>query len=1261
MIAGEMSCPRCRATNRAEANFCRRCGVLLEGRCPRCGQERVADSDFCDNCGLPLSPQAWLDQDRLGSADAGAARPSGPDPGALAPDLRQYIPRELKSRVDAAQASGGMVGERRIVTMLFCDIKGSTAMAGHLDPEEWADVMKGTVEHLVTPVYRYEGTVAQLLGDGILAFFGAPIAHEDDAQRAVLAGLDIVAAIREYGVRVERERGLSFDVRVGINTGLVVIDQVGSDLRIEFTAMGDAVNVAARMEQTARPGTVQVSGATHRLIRPLFELEDLGGIEIKGKDEPVQAYRVLARKAEAVRFEAVSGDEGPLVGRDHEMAALGAALGRAREGFGAVVCLIGDAGLGKTRLVRELKASFLGEGGGESWFETGSRSYEATRPYALFGRLIRRLARAGPNDPADVLRQKIAGLFDGLAADQRAQWQRVVESVLGVPDVSGEPPLEGETFKQLFLAANRILWKGLAVSSSGSARGRPAVMVCDDLHWADTASVELLFQLLALTDEAPLLVVCSFRPDRQAPCWRLKVVADAEYAHRYTEVALEPLSEPEADALLQAVLPGAEVPAVTRARILAKASGVPFFIEEVARSLIDRGLIERRNGGFRWAASTSVDEIDVPDNLQALLVARIDRLDEPSRGTLQLAAVAGPAFFYRVLASIAGEKVGLDRQIATLVRADMIRETSREPELQYTFRSLLTHEAAYNTILLRHRREFHRRVGDALESLFPERREELAPVLAHHFSEARDDARAQHYLTVAGDAAYRLSAYVEAVAHYSAALERAERVGTPTPELSRLYTLRGRALELGTRYEEALASYTEMAAVAARRGDPALRLGALVARGTVHSTKTPLYDEALAEALAAEGLALARDLGDRTAAARINWNLMLVMLGRAREGDLNRALGYGEASVAIARESNLREQMALTLNDLVMIYNTLALPERANAAAEESRQLFRELGNLPMLADSYGQASYRLARSGDLDGALAAATECRRISESIGNLWNLGSSGVVYGWVHTERGEVGRAIEALDAVIGLTGMERLPFIHGLLLMSLAQGYETLGATERAMDSCRRVIGGPASVLPDAGQWAHAILTGLHVSRNDIGEAQAEIATVRTDMNREGLMALLTVPLVFSAHGALALATGDFPRALSLMDELERLSGVLHCEACLPQTLYLKGQALRGLGRRDEALEALGRACVVAQAMGERRYAWRILASLSEIETERGDATRAQLLLGRAREVIDHIASHAGSAELRESFLDIRAVRAVLAQGRGSRAGSSASS
>ena len=961
------------------------------------------------------------------------------------------------------------------------------------------------------------------------------------------------------------------------------------------------------------------------------------------------AYRVLGRKAEAGRSDAGSSDEGPLVGRDQELAALGVALDKARQGFGTVVCLIGDAGLGKTRLVRELQRSVPREGG-ESWFETGSRSYEATRPYALFARLIRRLARAGPNDPAEALRQKIAALFDGLAPEQRSQCQRVVESVLGLPDVSGEPPLEGETFKRLFLTANRILLKRLSASSGGSAPRQPAVVVCDDLHWTDTASVDLLCQLLAVTDEEPLLVVCSFRPDRQAPCWRLKVVADAEYAHRYTEIMLRPLSELEGAALLQAVLRGAEVPSVTRERILAKSSGVPFFIEEVVRGLIDRGLIERLNGGLRWAAATTVDEVDVPDSLQSLLVARIDRLEEASRSTLQLAAVAGPAFFHRVLARvIGGDTAGLDRQLATLVRVAMIRETSREPELQYTFSNLLTHEAAYNTILLRHRREFHRRVGEALEVLFPARRDELAPVLAHHFSEARDDARALQYHTLAGDAAYRLSAYVEAIAHYSAAVARAERVRTGTPELSRLYTLRGRALEFSARYEEALVSYTEMSAVAEQRSDPALRLGALVARGTVHSTRTPLYDPARAETLAAEGLALAGELGDRTAAARINWNLMLLMLVRAGAGDLNRALDFGEASVAIARELDLREQMALALNDLVMIYNTLGHPERAREAAEESRQLFRELGNLPMLADSYGQASFRLMRSGDFDGTLAAAAECRQISESIGNLWNLASSSVASGWAHMERGEVGRAMEGWDTATRSSGIERLPFLHGFLLVSLAVGYETLGATVRAMDLCRRVIAGPGTVLPDVEQWARAILTGLHLSRNDIGEARAEIARVRTDMNREGLMALVTVPLAFSAHGELALATADFQHALSLMNDLEELTGSLHCEACLPQTLYLKGRALRGLGRQDEAREALEHARAVARATGERRYAWRILASLAEIEGERADASRAQTLLRQAHDIIDHIARHAGRPDLRETFLDSPAARAVLAR------------
>jgi class 3 adenylate cyclase len=327
-------CPECQTTNREEANFCRRCGRLLVDHCPRCGISLLADSDFCDHCGRPLSPAATLgwatggdhahtnsgkhaNLARIGTpsatqethpAEIGAKASARQQWHSLkAPQLDRLIPEELREKLNAARSKGEMVGERRIVTMLFCDVKGSTAAAEHLDPEEWTEIINGAFEHMITPVYKYEGTVARLMGDGILAFFGAPITHEDDPQRAVLAGLDIVKQISAYAERINRSWGIDINVRVGINTGLVVVGTVGSDLRMEYSAMGDAINLAARMEQTAEPGTVQIAGDTYKLVRPLFEITDLGGITIKGKAEPVPAYKVLGRKATAGRQRGIEG------------------------------------------------------------------------------------------------------------------------------------------------------------------------------------------------------------------------------------------------------------------------------------------------------------------------------------------------------------------------------------------------------------------------------------------------------------------------------------------------------------------------------------------------------------------------------------------------------------------------------------------------------------------------------------------------------------------------------------------------------------------------------------------------------------------------------------------------------------------------------------------------------------------------------------------------------------------------------------------
>ena len=315
------------------AAFGGRHAIVRTVKCPSCGTANPDDARFCNACGsrLDASPQ--------------------PEPA-----IDPFLPKELLTKLEAARAGRAMEGERRVVTMLFCDVKGSTAMAETLDAEDWAEIMNGAFERLIAPVYRYEGTLARLMGDAIFAFFGAPIAHEDDPQRAVWAGLDIVSGIAGYKQRVRAERGLDLDVRVGINTGPVMVGQVGSDLRLEYTAMGDAVNVAARMEQTAEPGTVQITAETHRLVEPLFDLEARGGIEVKGKAEPVEAYRVLGRRAEPGPIRGMRGS--PLVGRDREMEQLRGAVEEAQSGGGRIVSLVGEAGLGKSRLINETRAEW---------------------------------------------------------------------------------------------------------------------------------------------------------------------------------------------------------------------------------------------------------------------------------------------------------------------------------------------------------------------------------------------------------------------------------------------------------------------------------------------------------------------------------------------------------------------------------------------------------------------------------------------------------------------------------------------------------------------------------------------------------------------------------------------------------------------------------------------------------------------------------------------------------------------------------------
>ena len=787
-------CSNCHSENRVEARFCKRCGFWLLPSCPFCNTTLPEAAIFCDHCGRQLNiqigstPQApgpgspnpsltsHLNEEPPTSGALLRKESKSPTPAsALATSqLHQYIPKELMNKLQAAQDLGGMVGERRVVTMLFCDLKGSTAAAEGLDPEDWSEIMNGAFAQMIKPVYQYEGTIARLMGDALLAFFGAPIAHEDDARRAILAGLDIVEAIKPYRELIMDRYGVDFDVRVGINTGLVVVGAVGSDLRMEYSALGDAINLAARMEQTAEPGTVRIAHDTYKLVKNLFEFKSLGGVEVKGKSEPVLAYQALGRKFELGRTRGIEGLHAAMVGRDAELSALRNVIGDLKQGLGRIIFVLGEAGLGKTRLISEAYEVFQTLGHTQAvWVETISLSYETNQAYGLFQRLMRRIGGIEYDDAPLVLREKLGMLVGNVEEARRSRALHVFEALFGLEAENNGIPMDDETFKRELYEAMYLWWKARFSL-------QPAVLVFDDMHWCDAASAELLRLLLPLTGESPLVLLFAMRAERNAPAWQIKTVADDEYNHRYIELVLRPLSDADGNELVNQLLANPDLPDNLRSSILEKSGGNPFFIEEVVRTLIDNGVLiavdQEVNGEIKrvWHATSASTDFAIPDNLQSLLAARMDRLEESTRGTLQLASVIGRSFYHRVLQAVDEASHELDKHLGTLLRMELIREAARLPEMEYAFRNPLTQEAVYKTILIKRRRAFHQRVGEAMESIYADRLDGLFSLLAYHFALAGQQEKAIDYYRKAARQAVALFAYDDAIQNLRSALKLIE-------------------------------------------------------------------------------------------------------------------------------------------------------------------------------------------------------------------------------------------------------------------------------------------------------------------------------------------------------------------------------------------------------------------------------------------------------------------------------------------------------
>ncbi len=634
-----MKCPNCSHNNRSEAKFCENCGQPLERVCSNCHTPVNPDAKFCHNCGFQMT------------GTEAEARPAVPTRSQSLDALRRSAPEAMAGKILAERER--MKGERKLVTALFADIVGSTSLAEGMDPEDWREIVSGAHQKVSQAVYRYEGTIAQLLGDGVLAFFGAPLAHEDDPERAIRAGLLLLDGMASYAEELEQAgRVDDFQVRVGLNTGLVVVGDIGTDLHMEYLAVGDTVNLAARVQSAAEPGELLVTDNTYKLATGLFEFEDQGEIEVKGKTDPIHVFRAVKESHGAVRRRGISGLDSPLVGRSREFATLNQTIEEVGRGNGSIVSLVAEAGLGKSRLIAEWRRAVIESGAvaPDHWFEGRCVSYGASMAHHLSTDLIRSLIEAPPGTSMEATRTALRSRLEAVLGDDLAEVYPFIGHLLGLEleeDMAARVKyLEGQALQAKYVSAFQEMLRRIATES-------PTVMICEDIHWADPSSIELGLQTMPIVPEIPLVVVLVSRPEKESPGWRMIELAREVAGAGALELHLAPLTEQDSRQLVSNLLNVEALPEDVRTMILGKAEGNPFFVEEVLRMLIDQGQITSDDGS--WTVADDLESLDIPDTLQGVLMARIDRLPEDAKRTLQVASVIGRQFRASILEQVLQE------------------------------------------------------------------------------------------------------------------------------------------------------------------------------------------------------------------------------------------------------------------------------------------------------------------------------------------------------------------------------------------------------------------------------------------------------------------------------------------------------------------------------------------------------------------------------------------------------------------------------
>ena len=1091
-----MKCPRCQHENPTGMKFCGQCAAPLASTCPSCGAANPPENKFCGQCAAPLL--------------------SAPATKFAAPD--SYTPKHLAEKILTSKSA--LEGERKQVTVLFADLKGSMELLADRDPEEARTLLDPVLEHMMEAVHCYEGTVNQVMGDGIMALFGAPVAHEDHAVRACYAALRMQESVKGYADGVFRRYGVPVEIRVGLNSGEVVVRAIGSDLHMDYTAVGQTTHLAARMEQMAKPGTILLAPDTLALAEGFVQVMSRGPVAVKGLAGPIEIFELAGASPVRSRLQAAaSRGLTRFVGRDAEIELLRQALGRAGEGHGQVVAVVGEPGVGKSRLVWEFTHSHRSQG----WLvlEAASVSYGKATTYFPVIELLRSYFGIEPRDDARKMREKVTGKL--LSLDRALEptlpvFLSLLDTPVADPEWAGLDPSKRR--RQTLDALKRLLLRESQV--------QPVLLVVEDLHWIDSETQAWLDLLVESVPTARLLLLVNYRPE-YGHGWGSKTC--------YQQVRLDPLPTASAGELLKALLgPGPGLEDLERL-LIERTQGNPFFLEESVRALAETRALTGERGAYRLAGP--VQNVQLPATAQAILAARIDRLVPEDKRLLQAAAVVGKDVPFSLLEAIAEEPEERLRQgLARLQAAEFLYEARLFPELEYTFKHALTHEVAYGGLLQDRRRPLHGRIAQAIERIHADRIAEHTEHLAHHsFRAERWDQAAAYALQAARRASER-----QAWGETRAAVEQGlAAIAHLSPERAVLEL----TIDLRQTYHAALFPL----------GEPDLRAANL---------------EALVEC--------AERLGERHRVFHVKINFANALWFN---GEAMRALSVIEEAFAMAESlQDVKHQITAGFN-LGQIRWTLGDHRGAIDALERARSLLQ--GNLVgdrMERAFHPFVSIRcilsvsLTELGQFDRALEVAAEAMGFAERVRQPANLAQTAAGIGITLLARGRLAEAIPPLERALGVADQSGLASLYPSWAAYVARAYARAGRMDRALqlavDAAERA---PRTSRFRLGYVMFALAeTYLFAGRNEnarvVAKQALEHARHRFERSTEAhTLWLLAEVVAASEPPDVAEVLVLYGESLKLATDLGMRPLVAHCHLGL-------GKLYRGTGKREQAHEHL---------------------------------------------------------------------------------------